>query len=77
MNVLVENLCSLGFHHFAIPVSTSMIILADVVVENRGLVSLMHMQAAELYQKLQMVAAYNHHWKAADGVYLTEQDQVR
>ena len=74
---LCMNLHSIGFHHSSIHVMLLMTYVAGDIICNKSLLSLMHMKSCDLYQKLQMMAAYDYHQQLIDQYCLTEEDQAK
>lgn len=48
LNILVDNLCCIGFHHLCLPVTGLLRSLAKCVIENELLVKLFHWRLVEV-----------------------------
>lgn len=74
---LHDNLCELGFHHFAVPILSLMLFIAEDLISDSTLVTFVHMMFSNLCKQLNMTSAYNYHQeKIMENVEITEHEQA-
>jgi hypothetical protein len=52
LNALVDNLCSIGYHHLSLPITSLLRCLAKHVIENEVLLKLIHWRLVEMMYSL-------------------------